>query len=122
VDPTNLAEHYVDIVKKVSKKAENSLRKAKECMKRQWDKSKKDPEGYEVRDEVLVSSKHLPSMWLSKKLNDKWRGPFKILGRRGPSTCEPELPLGWKGYRVFNEGRLKRFQPPSFPSQQHSPN
>jgi hypothetical protein len=102
----------VNIVKKISKKAEDSLRKVKECMKKQRDKNKKDPEEYEVGDEVLVSSEYLPSMQPSKKLDDKWRGPFKVLGKRGPSAYELELPAGWKGYKVFNEGRLKRFQQP----------
>jgi hypothetical protein len=56
-------------------------------------------------------------MRLSKKLDDKWRGPFLVLQKKGNSTYEIDLPKTWKGHRVFNKARIKKFKGPEFPMQ-----
>jgi hypothetical protein len=106
-DPDTPTEYYVETIQKVSKKAKECLLKMKEWMMRQWDKNKKKSEEYEVSEEVLASSERLLSNRPSKKLDDKWRGLFKIIGKKGPSAYELDLLERWKGYRVFNEGWLK---------------
>jgi hypothetical protein len=66
---------------------------------------------------VLVQSEYLPTRRLSRKLDDKWRGPFLIVVKKGSSAYELELPQSWKGHNVFNMSRLKRFVMPAFGSQ-----
>jgi hypothetical protein len=50
-------------------------------------------------------------------LDNKWRGPFKVLGSRGLAAYELELPASWQGHRVFNSSRLKKFHEAVFPGQ-----
>jgi hypothetical protein len=99
----------------VTKKAEDSLRKAKQAMKRRWDRNKKDQVKYQVGDLVLVQADYLPSTRPSRKLDDKWRGPFTVLGKKGNAAYEVKLPDSWKGHNVFNESRIKKFVEATFP-------
>jgi hypothetical protein len=75
-------------------KIKDSLRKAKEEMKKKWDASKRQ-EVYEVGEQVLVQSEYLPSNRPSRKLDDKWRGPFRVMARKGEVAYELELPPTW---------------------------
>jgi hypothetical protein len=66
---------------------------------------------------VLIQADYLPSTRPSKKLDDKWRGPFKVLRKKGNTAYEVELPSSWKGHNVFNEARIKRFTELAFTGQ-----
>jgi hypothetical protein len=66
---------------------------------------------------VLVSAENLPSNRPSRKLDQKWRGPFKVLRKVAACAYELELPLHWRGHRVFNETRMKKFKEPKFKNQ-----
>jgi hypothetical protein len=90
-------------------------------MMKLWNKNKKNSEEYREGDEVLVLVERLSSNRQSQKLDDKWQGPFQILGKKGPLAYELDLPASWKGYRVFNEGRLKRYHCPKFREQEQAP-
>jgi hypothetical protein len=111
------AEAYIKEVRTVAKKAEVSLTKAKAMMKRKWDKGRKMAEEYAEGDLVLLLSDCLPSMRPSRKLDDKWRGPFRVFAKKGSSTYEIALPASWKGHRVFNKSRIKRYFPLVFDTQ-----
>jgi hypothetical protein len=111
---TDSAGMYLQELQKVTKKAEESLRKAKQAMKRKWDRNKKSQVEYKEGDLVLVQADYLPSTRPSKKLDDKWRGPFTILKKKGSSAYELELPASWKGHNIFNEARIKRFSEAAF--------
>jgi hypothetical protein len=86
-------------------------------MKKRWDKNRRELVDYMEGDLVLVQADYLPSTRPSKKLDDKWRGPFAVLQKKGNSTYEIDLPGTWKGHRVFNEARIKKFKNLEFPSQ-----
>jgi hypothetical protein len=111
----NSARIYLQELQRVTKKAEDSLRKAKQAMKRRWDRNKKDQVEYQEGDLVLMQADYLPSTRLSKKLDDKWRGPFTILGKKRSAAYEVKLPDSWKGHNVFNEARIKKFTEAAFP-------
>jgi hypothetical protein len=49
------------------------------------------------------------------------RGPFKVVRKVGLTAHELDLPDSWKGGHVFNEGRLKRFNSPTFNTQESAP-
>jgi hypothetical protein len=84
-------------------------------MKKRWDKNKMEQVVYKEGDQVLVQANYLPSTRPSKKLDDKWRGPFP--GKKGKTAYEVGLPDSWKGHNVFNEARIKRFMEVTFPGQ-----
>jgi hypothetical protein len=70
---------------------------------------------------VLVMADHLPSSQPSRKLDQKWRGLFKVMKKIGEAVYELKLPESWQGNRVFNEGRLKGFNQSAFKSQDAVP-
>jgi hypothetical protein len=70
---------------------------------------------------VLLTAEHLPMERLSKKLDQKWRGPFKVVKRVGEGAYQIDLPPHWKGHRTFNKGRIKKFKTPTFKSQEQLP-
>jgi hypothetical protein len=116
-DQETAAGQYLKEICDVTRKAEESLKKNKDVMKRHWDTRKRKEKIYEEGDLMLVQSDYLPSTRISRKLDDKWRGPFHVLAKKGEAAYELELPLSWKGHWVLNGSRLKRFRPPSFPGQ-----
>jgi hypothetical protein len=99
---STLAGEYFDELQKVTKAAERSLERAKKAIKDRWDKNKKREEPYKEGDLVLVQSDYLPSRRPLRKLDDKWRGPLRIIGQRGPAASKIDLPPTWKGHKVFN--------------------
>jgi hypothetical protein len=86
-------------------------------MKERWDQNTGQRQPYVEGYLVLMSTDHLPLTRESKKLNDKWRGPFKIIRRVGEVAYKLDLPPTWKGHPVFNEAHLKVYQTSVFPNQ-----
>jgi hypothetical protein len=115
------AEEFLQRIKQATKSMEESLEKAKRAMKSRWEGSQKKREDFEPGDLVLITADHLPSGRPSQKLDQKWRGPFKVIKKVGEVAYKLDLPLHWKGHRTFNEGRLKRFQTPRFQIQEQLP-
>jgi hypothetical protein len=66
---------------------------------------------------VLVSANHLPSNRPSRKLDQKWRGPFKVVKNIAAGAYKLDLPSHWKGHKVFNESRIKKFEELRFKNQ-----
>jgi hypothetical protein len=111
------AGQYLDELQKAMLTTEKSLQKVKEAMKKRWDKNQREPVEYAKGDLVLVQADYLPSTRLSRKLDDKWRGPFTVLAKKGNSAYKIDLPKTWKGHKVFNKARIKKFKEPEFPRQ-----
>ena len=67
---------------------------------------------------VFVSTRNLRVERPSKKLSEKWLGPFKILARMGQSdSFRLELPITMKIHDVFHASLLKKAPVDAFPSQ-----
>jgi hypothetical protein len=111
------AKTFVEELTKVRKAADKALEKVKVSMKRRWDETRIPRPPFSSGDRVLISSDHLPSMRESRKLDDKWRGPFMVVEVVGKAAPPP----AWKGHPVFNELRLRPFQELAFPIQQTQP-
>jgi hypothetical protein len=94
------------------------LAQTKAIIKKHWDKTRREAEEFMPGDQVLVLAERLPLNRLTRKFDDKWRGPFQIVAKKGPLAYELDLPESWRGYRVFNKGRLKCYHPPQFLTQE----
>jgi hypothetical protein len=103
------------------KAAEESLKKAKEAMKKRWEKNRPTPKEFKENDLVVVTAHHLPSNSPSAKLDQKWRGPFRVIKKVGEGAYHLDLPPTWKGERVFNKSHIKRFHLPAFRCQEELP-
>jgi hypothetical protein len=95
---------FLENLRQATKSVEESLRKAKEAMKMRWDGHHSMPIDYQERDQVLVSAEKLPSTQPLKKLDMKWRGPFRMLRKVREAAYELDLPASWKVERTFHEG------------------
>ena len=68
-------------------------------------------------DLVLLSSRHL-SVEGSRKLSQRWMGPFRVLKAAGPVAYRLELPARWQGvHPVFHASLLRpwRGKTPALP-------
>jgi membrane-bound lytic murein transglycosylase len=101
---------YLQELQEVTRKAEDSLRKAKLSMKERWDRNRRSQVHFKEGDQVLIQANYLPSTRQSKKLDNKWRGPFMVIQRKGNAAYEVKLPPLWRGHNVFNEARMKKFE------------
>ena len=70
---------------------------------------------------MWLESKNIHSNRLSKKLDQKRYGPFRILKNIGQETFQLELLEGWIVHDVFNEDLLTRCKKPQFKGQHMKP-
>jgi len=90
-------------------------------MKNQFDKKRRNPQGLKVGDHVWLENKNIHLNRLSKKLDNKRYGLFKILKDIGSGAFELELPEGWMIHNVFNEDLLTQCVKLKFQGQHKDP-
>ena len=83
-------------------------------MKKQFDRKQRNPQGLKVRDNMWLESENIHSNKLSKKLDQKRYGLFRILNDIGLGVFQLELPEGWITYNMFNKDLLTRYREPYF--------
>src|SRR6266849_5662274 len=77
---------------------------------------------YQQGDKVWVDGKEITTDRPTKKLDDRWYGPFEVESKVGEVAYLLYLPKTWKGiYPVINEGRLLPYQAPVLPLQGQPP-
>ena len=75
-------------------------------MKKQFDKRRRNPQGLKVGEHVWLENKNIQSNRLSKKLDNKKYGPFRITNDIGLGAFQLELLEGWIIHNIFNEDLL----------------
>ncbi len=105
----------------IHKETCNTLEKAAENMKKQYDKKKQKARDYQVSDKVWLDATNLHLPHLKKKLDDKRIGPFTILDKTGAAAYKLKLPPHWKIHPHFNEKLLTPYILPAFPNQEIPP-
>jgi Chromo (CHRromatin Organisation MOdifier) domain len=108
-EPVNIkapaAKDFTALFKKVAKASQ----KAKESMKLQADKHQSPTLDYKVGQQVWLSTDHLCMLnQPSKKLMEKWIGPYDIL-RVAPNAVELKLPKSLRIHPVVNVSRVKPY-------------
>ena len=87
---------------------------AKEMMKRQFDKKRRNPQGLKEGDNIWLEAKNIHLNRPSKKLDQKRYRPFKVLKAIGQETFQLKLLEGWMIHNVFNEDLLTRCKEPYY--------
>jgi hypothetical protein len=121
METRTMAGGFLEAIQAATKMAEESLVKAKRVMKAQWEKSRWPDKQYKEGDLVLVMAEHLPTNWPSKKLDQKWHGPFAIVRKCREAAYELDLLPHWKGHWMFNATQIKKFEKPAFLIQEQLP-
>jgi len=107
------AEEFAREIKERHEEARAALVRLQEKMKRQADRSRKEAEEYRVGDKVLISTKDF-SMELmkrvTKKLTEKFIGPYVVRKIVSENTVELELPASLRIHPVVNVRRIVKYR------------
>ncbi|KAL5513317.1 hypothetical protein ACEPAH_3716 [Sanghuangporus vaninii] len=116
------AEEFAKHVKGIHELAQANLVKANEDMKCFYDRHAGKSMEYEAGSKVFLDGRNIKTTRPTKKMDDKWFGPFEIVEKVGASAYRLKLPRTLRQvHPVFNEVLLKPAVEPSFESQQKPP-
>ncbi|KAL5498599.1 hypothetical protein ACEPAH_1953 [Sanghuangporus vaninii] len=116
------AEEFAKHVKEIHEQAQANLVQANEDMKRFHDRHSGRSEEYVTGQKVFLDGWNIKTIRPTKKMDDKWFGPFEIVEKVGASAYWLKLPKTWKKlHPVFNEVLIKPAVQPSFESQRKAP-
>jgi len=99
-------------MKEIQEEVKAVLKKAQEEMKKYADKKRAEVNDYKVGDLVMLSTKNLKYQMVSrrtKKLIERFVGPYKIKKIILSNVVELELPSTVKIYLVVNVSRIRRY-------------
>ncbi|TPX43284.1 hypothetical protein SeMB42_g04788 [Synchytrium endobioticum] len=101
----SLKDHFA----KIQENLQLSLQTAQECYKKYADETRRPEEEFDVGQEVMISTKNLRTKRPSRKLEDKWIGPYYIKRKISPVTFEVHLPKNLRIHPIFHIHLLKRY-------------
>ena len=79
-------------------------------MKVNADKSRSAVPKYTIGQQVWLSTENLRLTCASRKLSERWLGPYTIIGLAGPKTVELKLPKLMQIHPVVNISRVKPYR------------
>jgi len=107
------AEKFAERMKNVQEEAKAVLQKAQEDMKRYADRERGEVEEYQVGDLVLLSTKDLKYQMVgrrTKKLTERFVGPYKVKAIISTNAIELDLPSTVKIHPVVNVNQVRRYK------------
>ncbi len=108
------AEEYLKNIEDSNRLAKEHLEAAQQRQKLYYDNKHKHLE-FKIGDNVLLNGEHLlTDVGLTKKLQQKWYGPYKVIEKIGKGAYKLELPSHSKAHPVFNVTLLKAFNESEF--------
>ena len=90
-------------------------------MKKQYNRKQRNPQELKIGDDIWLEVKNIHSNQLSKKLDQKRYGLFRIMKEIGQEVFQLKLPEGWIIHNVFNEDLLTRYREPHYQGQHMKP-
>ena len=106
------AEEFVREMKERYEEAKAALVRSQNEMKRQADRNRKEIEEYRVDNKVLISMKDFSAELMkraTKKLTEKFIGPYVIRKIVSENAVELELPASLRVHPVVNVRRLVKY-------------
>ena len=105
--PIESVEDFVDHIHEVQKNTKESLEKAAEDMKKFYDRHRNKTPEFEVGQKVLLDNSNLALNRPSRKLAEKYSGPFEIIEKIGTHAYRLKLPDYWKNvHPVWNVSKI----------------
>ena len=105
--PIESVEDFVDHIHEVQKNTKESLEKAAEDMKKFYDRHRNKTPTFEVGQKVLLDNSDLALNRPSRKLAERYSGPFEITEKIGTHAYRLKLPAYWKNvHSVWNVSKL----------------
>jgi len=106
------AERFIEKIKEIQKEAKTVLGKAQEDMKKYTDRKRAEVDEYKVGDLVMLSTKDLKYHMVgrrTKKLTERFVGPYKVQKIVSSNAVKLELPSTVKIHLVVNVSRIRRY-------------
>ena len=108
--PIESVEDFVDHIHEVQKNTEKSLTQAAADMKRFYDRHRNKTPSFEIGQKVLLNNADLSLNRPSRKLAERYSGPFEIIEKIGTHAYRLKLPLQWKTvHPVFNVSKIEAY-------------
>ena len=105
------ATEFMERMKKVHEEVKVALRKTQEEMKRYADRERKETEEWRKGDQVLLSTKDLVfKERLSKKLMERYVGPYAIEKIVSSNAVKLQLPSSMRIHLVVNVSQIVRYK------------
>ncbi|MBW0553285.1 hypothetical protein O181_093000 [Austropuccinia psidii MF-1] len=109
-------------VQSVQKDIQREFQVAINRFKRYADKSRASPPVFQPRNMVWLSSKNIKSTRPTKKLSERWLGPFPVLMKVSTHAYHLKLPSQWKPIPpVFYISLLEPFKTSTIPNCHQAP-
>jgi hypothetical protein len=102
------AEKFTSIMQKAQTKA--NVEKAQDRMKAQADKHRSIAPKYQIGDKVWLSTDNLKVTCASKKLMERWLGPYDITKTVGDNTVKLHLPKTMCIHPVVNISHVRPYK------------
>ena len=105
-------EKFVEKMKEIQEKVKAALEKVQEDIKKYTNRKRAEVEEYKVGDLVMLSTKDLKYQMVgrrTKKLMERFVGPYKIKKIVSTNVIELELPSTVKIHPVVNISRIQRY-------------
>ncbi|MBW0487275.1 hypothetical protein O181_026990 [Austropuccinia psidii MF-1] len=117
-----LLERYQRKIQTVKQDVKRELEVAIKWFKRYADKSRANPPVFNPGDMVWLSSKNIKSTGPTKKLSERWLGPFPILKKFNIHAYHLKLPSQWKSiHPVFHISLLEPVKTSKIPNWYQEP-
>ena len=113
--PVNKAPAAKDFTSKMEGMLESirkNLEKAKERMKLNANKSRLAVPDYTIGQQVWLATKNLQLTCASRKLTERWLGPYTIIGLAGPNAIKLKLLRSLQIHPVVNVSQVKPYLGP----------
>jgi hypothetical protein len=106
------AEKFTSIMQNTLAQTKANLEKAQDQMKAQADKHRSIAPKYQIGDKVWLSTDSLKVTRASKKLTERWLGPYDITKTVGDNAVKLHLPKTMRIHPVVNISRVRPYKEP----------
>ena len=110
VSKASSANELANEMAKVLEETRRNIIEAQGRMKTQADKHRTEAPNYKVGDKVWLSTTNLHLTRTSKKLSERWVGPYVITKLVGNNAVELKLPRSMKIHPVVNISQVKPYK------------
>jgi transposase InsO family protein len=104
------AESFTTAMKDTLAQTKENLEKAQKHMKTQADRHRSAAPEYVIGDKVWLSTDNLRLTRASRKLTEKWLGPYEITKLIGDNAVELRLPKSMRIHPVVNISRVRPYK------------
>ncbi|MBW0488932.1 hypothetical protein O181_028647 [Austropuccinia psidii MF-1] len=106
----------------VQKDVKEELESAIKCFKKYADRNRAISSNFQPREKVWLPSKNIKTSRPTKKLSERWLGPFEVLKKIGSHAYHLKFPQQWKSVQlVFHVSLLEPVKKSAIPNQHHLP-